>query len=445
MSNDAGSDPLIPAYFSHSYRIEDRELNLVVHDLCWSAGLALTVDPQNGPVFKTRLEMMMQRSACFIAVVTRRDNQPRFHCSPFVVCEYGLAVQARKLRVVLMEKGVPGSSFPEPECRVVFDRHRLHASIDEIKARLARLASEAAPYANVGNRVLGEVGILIPESPQHEEAILAIKKVLIEAGYTPVDLRLAGVDGVTAARLVDNLDFVVLGIDRSEPQLRMISFIQGRSVPSIKLLHRPHGRSNRAIPRLFRDDALEAADNTCEIAIEWSDSEQLEHRLRERVEQLSVPRSAFTSKEDGTSYFTSFGATRGPVFVSNAGVVNELARRLVDRLRSYRIQPFHYLYGNSIRLSQPWKEALPVKIEESRVFLPLIDKTYWDSELCRDEFNIALKLHQDGKITFIPCYLESTGGPEVDIQGITLTHLDDDARVECILSNLDRELLPPSA
>jgi hypothetical protein len=52
------------AYFSHSYRAEDREVNSFFWDLFSEAGYFFTVDPESNVFSIPYLESMMMRSNC---------------------------------------------------------------------------------------------------------------------------------------------------------------------------------------------------------------------------------------------------------------------------------------------------------------------------------------------------------------------------------------------
>lgn len=83
----------VPVYFSHSYRREDRHVNDHFWRAFYDAGFSFTVDPESTTLYTTTLELMMARSVGFVAVVTFRPEEERYQCSPFILYEYGLAVQ----------------------------------------------------------------------------------------------------------------------------------------------------------------------------------------------------------------------------------------------------------------------------------------------------------------------------------------------------------------
>ncbi len=73
MNNDSRTDiPSIHAYFSHSYRKEDRQVNRYFWKLFNDEGFFFTIDPKSTAFIIPQLERMMRFSHCFIAVVTHR-------------------------------------------------------------------------------------------------------------------------------------------------------------------------------------------------------------------------------------------------------------------------------------------------------------------------------------------------------------------------------------
>ena len=108
----------IPTYFSHSYRLDDQDLNKKFWRLFAEANFSFFVDPPSDTTIHTHLERMMGRCSAFVAVVNRREDVGRFHCSRFILYEYGLAIQARRPRLLLIDKTVPDlafSSLPQEE------------------------------------------------------------------------------------------------------------------------------------------------------------------------------------------------------------------------------------------------------------------------------------------------------------------------------------------
>jgi hypothetical protein len=102
----------LPVYFSHSYRYEDRELNEFFWELFWDAGFTFSIDPKSTVMSHTYLQALIKRSPGFAAAVTYRDEQES-GCSPFMLYEYGIALLARKPKLIFVEKGLTEKYFPK--------------------------------------------------------------------------------------------------------------------------------------------------------------------------------------------------------------------------------------------------------------------------------------------------------------------------------------------
>src|SRR5262245_54206951 len=101
----------IPTYFSHSYRLGDQKLNQTFWRLFAEAGFSFFVDPPSDTTSHTHLERMMGKCSAFVAVVSYRPEVSRVNCSPFILYEFGLAIQARRPRLLLIDSRVPKEPF----------------------------------------------------------------------------------------------------------------------------------------------------------------------------------------------------------------------------------------------------------------------------------------------------------------------------------------------
>ena len=94
------------------------------------------------------------------------------------------------------------------------------------------------------------------------------------------------------------------------------------------------------------------------------------------------------------------------MFLSNARAVNDLARELADALVLENISFFHYRYQNQIGVGERWNDQLERMVAASKVFVPLIDDSFWQSEFCRREYEAAAHLAEEGRITIVPGLLD---------------------------------------
>ena len=451
-------EPRIPTYFSHSYWPEDRSLNVHFWKLFWNAGFAFTVAPQSGRFSIPHLEVMMRRSACFVAVATHRGEQSHYLTSPYQVFEYGLAVQANRPRLVFLERGVARHYF-EAAHRIVFDRAEIAASAaddDDVAGGYVSPQTERAvqelhemsiAYARQDERSQGTVGLLLPRDGAYGGARPAIRDLLRSAGYEVVDVAFETHNAFELLLDVDRHDFVVIDVDADELPAWLHPLLYGRSVPMVRLVHHePDLGSSRPLPELLRGHAIRLVASDDEMAIRWGVVDELVPKLQREVERLNRPRGQFRSLPEGIGYFNSLGRSlEGAVFVSNAGPENVFARHLSRLLDLKNIPFFHYVYRNTIELGTPWTERLRGRLEASQLFVPLITRAYWESEVCREEYRVATELHQQERLRIYPYFLEDLRDAtvqQVALQGRTLSGLPLDQQLGAIVRDIDGYLTP---
>src|SRR5262245_14873317 len=93
----------IRTYLSHSYRQADRDTNEAFWPKLADKGFAFFVDPPSTFHQTAHLERRMLESSCFVAIVPFRRDAPKFHCSPFMLYEIGLAIQAKRPKLILVD------------------------------------------------------------------------------------------------------------------------------------------------------------------------------------------------------------------------------------------------------------------------------------------------------------------------------------------------------
>jgi nucleoside phosphorylase len=249
-------------------------------------------------------------------------------------------------------------------------------------------------------------------------------------------------DASAAALLLDRFDFVVIAVGTKLLPSWVLPFVQGRFAPSIKLIHHRPGQAPPAVlPRLLRNAPLETAVGSKQLAVWWSDSDELAHELEKQIRQLQIPRRQFRTLEEGVAYVRSLGRSCGKVFLSNASPENDLALEIVRVLQLNNIDFFHYLYRNTMPLGQPWKDRLLSQVAECQIFVPLISESYGHSDWCLQELNAGRALHEMGKLKVIPCFLDRTESTALDIQGITLEHLTRPEQVTTVVNHIDHHLV----
>lgn len=428
----------ISAYFSHSYRHEDRDVNQFFWRLLWANGFTLTVDPESELLSIPYLEYMMKRSAAFVAVVTRRAEQQTYQCSPFMVFEYGLAVQAQKARLVFVESGVSKHFFPESTQTVYFSRQTLDTIKPVVENRLRLLARRSDAAASTLGHGLGKVGILVGAERDVRQDL--VHDLIRQLGYTPVELDTELADAFRLSLQLDELDFIVLDLHSPRLPPRLLPFINGRFIPTIKLLNKTvEGRRPSSAPSYEIGDLLETVASPEELFVYYGTPAELKRELSRHVERLREERIIFTSLGEGNRYFRSLGRRRDMVFISNASGANECGRMLSATLSRENVRHFHYRFGNDIELAKQWAEELPRRIHNSQYFLPLITEQYWLSEFCLAEYKLARERTTAGQIKIVPYFLDSSSA-DIPEQGRDVSDLSARGQARRIAADLDSML-----
>ncbi len=430
--------PRIAVYLSHSYRPEDRDINRHFWDRFWEAGFAFTVDPKAPEQLSIpHLELMMQRSACFVAIVPYRADQERYRTSPYIVFEHRMAVRARKPLLVIVESQVAGHRF-DVRRRSVFSRDD-PAGATELERLIDELKEQSLAYARAPDHLLGSVGLVLPEGRTYNRAREAIRSVLEDAGYAVEAPEFDPTRAPDFAK-VDQHDFFVIDIRAHE----MTSGLYYRFVPTIRLFHGNEDGCGASLPGLFRDDALERAGGSVQNVLCWSSEEQLVDQLQPVVDKMQRPRREFRSHDEGIGYFQSLGRSlQGPVFISNAKRQNDVARHLSRALDLSNIAFFHYRYRNSIPMGTLWEGQLLQRLRASRLFVALITAEYWKSTLCRQEFQLAQELAEQRRLRIYKYVLDDAvdvvGGTE-RLQSAELAGLSLDEQLRRIVGDIDQYL-----
>ncbi|MGW4245373.1 TIR domain-containing protein [Nocardia sp. NPDC004722] len=420
----------VPLYCSHSYRQTDRELNIHFWKLFHDANFSFTVDPKSSRLSTTALELMMARSAGFVAVVTYRPEVQIYECSQFMVHEFALAFQARKPRIVLRDKRVSPRFFRAGETMdIAFDVDNLDRSVDRIKAALKSLHEQISTVQADRSYRHGRVGLALAPSERRNIADGLVNLT----GDASEDLWRVVEDPFSLAFRADMCDYVIA--DVGNPIVRhAVYFLQGRAIPLLRISHRS---DELPVPSLLGTAPLREVAAADELIMYWDDGDHFENSLLEQINRLKVDRKELATLESGCRYFNSIGRQALPVFISSTGQ-NSVAGDLAEALNLSNIPYFHYKFNNTIGLGESWKDALNRHIAASKIFVMLIDDTFWESEWCINEYRYALSLARDGRLVIFPFFLDgSPSGTDVPFQGENLRGMTQDQQVQAIVGKLD--------
>ena len=228
----------IPTYFSHSYRLEDQDRNQEFWRLFSEAGFSFFVDPPSDTTIHAHLERMMNRCSAFVAVVNSRRGTPHF-CSPFVLYEYGLSIQARRPRLIIVDPAVGEDLFDNlPESEV----HYFSKPAGELQSKIARLQQVAQNFPNRLDRARGPIA---SSSQKYRSACTyakpnvrkRIEDAARSSGYYIKLVEVPYQHNGPFALALDDYEAVILDVRGTDLPEWVFAYVYGRLVPTIKLVH----------------------------------------------------------------------------------------------------------------------------------------------------------------------------------------------------------------
>lgn len=426
-------------YLSHSYRGRDRGVNEFFWELFWDAGFTFSVDPHSKILSVPYLEYMMKGSAGYAAIVTLREEQQYYRCSPYVLYEYGLALLAHKPRLIFVESGVSGKYFSEGDDSLkvyICSKSALKADRQLFIDLIAKFKERVQPYRRAGLTLRGKVGILIHPSRPAYEVLTRIEEVVEKAGFSAERVPIEDPQDLTVVIRFDGYDFVIVDLDPSGIPGWIYPFIHGRFIPCIRLLH-VSGDTPPSLPPLIKSTMLRGVAPVDEPVLYWRDADLLVNAIKAQIARVRRNFHSFELFDEGLRYFRKAERREASIFISNAGEVNDFAARLATAMQADGMEVFQYQEANRIPAGEKWEPRLQSEVRNSEIFLPLVTKTFWTSKPCKMELALAKK---SGAI-IIPCFLERAPWKGLKTQGIPLSpRSDDGTRIELVVSEVDKLL-----
>ena len=420
MNSSLGNTPTIQAYFSHSYRKEDREVNLFFWKLFYDSGFFFAIDPKSSDnSFNiTYLERLMRSSDCFIAVVTRRKKQSAdgrmtgYTHSRYVAFENFLAELAEKPRLVFVEWGLDKSVFGGSDSGSVhtFKRDRLEIDEYQFKDILQEFASTVKSYQSYTKRFsqmmdTSRAGILIQSSQDSsgysQETIDLIEDLLSNGINHSSEVLSPRVDyGLqTFIRNLSQFDLVVVDICDPYVTPEVLAIIQTKAVPCVRLAKSgsPEMIEKLKAKGLLKDYFIES-DSPLII---WNDLDELRDKLEAYLNKFNQEqeRILYRTYDAGFKYFKGAGRRPANIFISNPDTLQPLASKLSKQLDDAGIEDyFQYRAKSSIEIGKRWKEELEKLLRNCNIFVALINDDYQKSEYCLNELRIAVERQAEGVV-----------------------------------------------
>lgn len=449
----------IQAYFSHSYRAEDRSVNLFFWRLFSEQGFFFTVDPKSSRTFVPHLERMIRLSDCFIAVVTRRLElvtsigrvmlpQPQvvWNHSPYIQFENRLAFRSGKPRLILVESGLDANLFGAPEEVCVFDRDILDKREPFYRVRVQEFANTVQDYKKYTDRLLPptrRAGILIDTEragiAYPPEVIDLIRDALRAGGYMATVIPPHVVDDQKFIRELADVELLVSEIRRPFVTTTALAFSHASFIPNIRLCRLKAGESREAIqlPDFLGGYMVGDIDPISA----WHTLDELALEIVQHVQKFQQTRTLLDTFDAGRRYFLSAGRRRAKVFVSNAHSLNDLALELIKGFQTVNVQFFHY--QATLSIGSAWQHELNRELNECEVFIALINGEYHTSKWCQYEMECAFERWKTKQVVILPYMITQARLPDLirdHIQCAFMYNLQHDEIVRTIVDTVDKYL-----
>ena len=439
----------VPTYLSHSYRREDQEINLTFWPIFEASGFYFSVDPPSNITTTAHLERMMAASSCYVAIVNRRPEIPNYYCSPFILYEFGLALQARRPMLLLIDDKI-GRDSPQfrsiPDSQRVFFNSRDPLSCErELRQKIKDLKERALP--TVAKRGRRPVGVLFSERQTSTGYGQAHTYSLIEKAAARSMFRCERVTvpmkhNSYLSLQLDAFEAVILDVRGDLLPDWVFAYVHGRLIPSLKLVRVKPSEvpADLVLPPLVEGLRMDDNEPGVESVIYWREADDLSDQLTQAFHKLDEEPTRLSKPKEGQIYFNAIGRAPARVFISNHGKVNGLARRLSDTLGLNSIERFQYKDTDAIKTGAEWPAKIKQELQDCQLFVALISNGYWDSEWCRREIRVALERRKKGTLRVLPYRVDrSNVGFMGDVQ-VTDLVADEQRAAQQVFLAIDKAL-----
>jgi TIR domain len=388
----------IPTYFSHSYRVADQHLNQTFWSHFSEVEFSFFVDPPSDSTIHTHLERMMRRCSAFVGVVNRRRDVSRFFCSRFVLFEFGLSIQAKRPRLLLIDQRVNASPFERlsPDERHSFLPDKPEAGAKELIRKIRTLKRVAATFPNRLDEPRGPIAVLVPRDRSEcayadPHVLRRIEEAADASGFELKVLELPHEHNAFLALELEQQEAVILDVRGMDLPEWVFPYVYGRLIPTIKLVRLMPDEvlSSVKLPPIVGGLRMDTSEPGVESVTYWRDPDDLVCQLERAFRKLDEEQTMFQDGRRGVLYFESIGRRPARVFISNAAKANPLGRRLAEELRLRNMYGFQYKEPNAILPGSNWEQKIRNEVETCDIFLAIVGEGYKASKWCMEEMRAA--------------------------------------------------------
>lgn len=447
---------MLKAYLTHSYRINDINFNLALWERISRKNFSFSFDPPSDQHQTAHLEKRMLESSCFLAIVPFRQDAPEFFCSPFMMYEIGLAIQARRPKLIVIDDRIPEdtpifANLRENE-RIRLNPTNLAEFDDELENKLELLRKRALPAEAVSGRAARRIGYFVDPEFAGGACIANILGAADKTNFTPQDLRSAEHRHNAALfQKIDSCDAVVFDArDNSLPNW-ISACLLVRPAPTIKIVHlRPNEQIDEVqLHPMIQGARMDSREPIPEHILFWRHPEELFGQLVEIMQIINEDAPSLIEEKGGIGYFSAIGRRSSKLFVSNSGALKEFSKDFTDDLSINNLRYFQY--KRNIVSGENWKERLKEELDLCDGFVAFIDKDYMNSEWCQMELRHAVeRFRNEGeKFLFLPYNVDGVSGTKLYeiLESINVEDLDinNDGSRKGVIRRINQALRSPDS
>jgi hypothetical protein len=378
-----------------------------------------------------RLENMMRDSDCFVAIESSIDKDDVSPDISALLFQSKLASRANKPIVLLIDHLFRQyrSFFTGLDHEMLmFDREQgldnfLKGSLGDTMASIRYRIQRPSILPPRRDVVLLVDSVRDIHTVYSDSVVSTLRRVFADRRYmvNVIDLGLA--QDAWLYNYITDFAFVVIDGRSSLFSPQIAEGISARFVPIVRLCHIKDGESvetvsSRELSSAAAGYELEINGRKIRPVTYWENESQLEVALNAVLTTIKLPRTetlkthadvtAHFGRTDSLLQFRVLETPNAPpkVFLSNSGSTrNSLINQIFARLRSEKIEFFHYQKEDDISLGDNWQRTLEVELRRCSVFVAVINHDYFASTWCLFEMKLALDLRDQEKIKVFSYYL----------------------------------------
>jgi hypothetical protein len=427
------------AYFSHSWRARDVDLNVEIWSQISSACELLVDLPSDStsdpPYYINRIEELLRGSDVFVSVLAARDSASEpgaspetdggLRCSPYALFEIRLAERFSRPRLVIYERSTgfrPPEQVGDDETYLAFDRAPKESLPERRQLQqVLRPKTQAwltwitGHYRPKSYQPETSALIMLPDDlTGAAEAKPVLERTLRRVGYNPLVLNTSQLNNADAFRLLERAGLVVIDIGSTSDSaaLQLAAGAHARGIPAIRTLRRndPGAVGQSELPWMLRHHP---GGYQHDIVL-WSSADHLPALVEPRASAMfNVVRAL--DADSAARHFQSKRYAAYSVFVSHnlkaphRGLVEEIASQLARQ----QVKCFEYQEVN--RSGIDWREELKKQLATTTHLVVLLGEGYEVSEACTYELETILD--RGNAVTILPFLLEGRTIPHVKLRG----------------------------